>query len=165
MESLKHINLKKIFYWGVVILWMALIFYLSHQPVEKSNNLSKEITEIIIETIEKVVPSKKFDLRTLNHILRKNAHFFAYFILGILVLNALRVSSINGFNGIILTLMICILYAISDEVHQLFVPGRGGQVRDVIIDSAGAIAGIFGYKGLSVIRSKKYNINKYRTRG
>lgn len=61
--------------------------------------------------------------------------------------------------------MICILYAISDEVHQLFVPGRGGQVRDVIIDSAGAIAGILGYNGLSRIRSKKYNINKYRTRG
>ena len=39
--------------------------------------------------------------------------------------------------------MFCSLYAISDEVHQLFVPGRGAQVKDVFIDIAGAAVGIF----------------------
>ncbi|GAA4069041.1 hypothetical protein GCM10022410_13710 [Amphibacillus indicireducens] len=43
---------------------------------------------------------------------------------------------------------ICVLFAISDEVHQLFVPGRAGQVMDVVIDTTGAIAGISGYLGL-----------------
>lgn len=41
-----------------------------------------------------------------------------------------------------IALLICIPDAISDEVHQLFIPGRAGQVRDVIIDSAGAVVGI-----------------------
>ena len=45
------------------------------------------------------------------------------------------------------------LYAISDEVHQLFVPGRGGQVKDIVIDSAGAIVGISGFNGFIKRRS------------
>ena len=37
---------------------------------------------------------------------------------------------------------ICLLYAASDEIHQLFVPGRSGEVRDVMIDFSGAVLGI-----------------------
>ena len=42
----------------------------------------------------------------------------------------------------LLAFLICVIYAISDEIHQLFVPGRAGQVRDVLIDSAGSLLGI-----------------------
>jgi VanZ family protein len=42
----------------------------------------------------------------------------------------------------------CVLYAVSDEVHQLFVPGRGAQVTDVLIDNAGAFVGIGIYEVL-----------------
>jgi len=38
--------------------------------------------------------------------------------------------------------LICVIYAISDEIHQLFVPGRTGQLKDVIIDSSGSFVGI-----------------------
>jgi VanZ family protein len=76
---------------------------------------------------------------------RKYAHFTEYLILDILVLNALTVSGVRGFKGFIFSLVFCILYAISDEVHQLFVPGRGAQVTDVLIDSAGAFVGIGMY--------------------
>ena len=41
---------------------------------------------------------------------------------------------------------ICVLYAISDEVHQLFVPGRSGQFKDVFLDSGGAIVGAALYR-------------------
>ncbi len=53
-----------------------------------------------------------------------------------------------------LSLMICILYAISDEVHQSFVPGRGPGVMDVLIDSAGAMVGIGMYEMISRIKRK-----------
>jgi VanZ family protein len=81
-----------------------------------------------------------------NRILRKNAHYFAYLVLGILVINALRISGVKGWRVCVLALGICVLYAVSDEVHQLFVPGRGGQVRDVLIDSAGATVGLGLYQ-------------------
>ena len=120
---------------------MALIFYLSHQPATESNSLSTGITERVVAIIERVTSDIDFDVSNFNHIIRKNAHFFAYLILGVLVSNALKN---NGLKGFIIALAICILYAISDEVHQLFIPGRAGQVRDVIIDSAGAVVGISG---------------------
>jgi len=58
------------------------------------------------------------------------------------VLHALRSSNILGYRGIIAALLICVLYAASDEIHQLFIAGRSGEVRDVLIDSAGASIGI-----------------------
>lgn len=121
---------------------MVLIFYLSHQPAHKSNQLSKGATEIVVETVERVAPRVDINKRNFNHILRKKAHFFTYLVLGILVASGLRKSGLVGYKLVGLAILICVLYAISDEMHQLFVPGRGGQVRDVLIDSAGAIVGI-----------------------
>jgi VanZ family protein len=118
------------------------IFKMSSQPAELSDGLSRGVVKAIVQTIEKVVPKLKFDINRLNHLLRKNAHFFTYLVLGVLVLNALRVSKVARIRSIVLALCICVLYAVSDEVHQLFVPGRGAQVTDVLIDTAGAILGI-----------------------
>lgn len=138
---------RKILLWLLVIFGMALIFYLSHQPANKSNGLSKGATEIIVETLEKAAPNIVINKSEFNHILRKNAHFFAYLVLGILVANGLKNCGIIGYKAIGLAIFICVLYAISDEIHQLFVPGRGGQVKDVLIDGAGAVVGILGYNG------------------
>lgn len=135
----------KIISWITVLLWMALIFVLSSQVAEQSNQLSTEITAVIVKTVAKIAPQAEFDMESINHIVRKNAHFFAYLVLGILVINALRISGVNGYRGVAIALGICVLYAISDEVHQLFVPGRSGEVRDVLIDSAGASVGIGVY--------------------
>jgi len=137
--------ISKILSWTAVILWMFLIFHLSSQVAEESNQLSTGITRIIVETVERIVPQENLDIEELNHIVRKNSHFFAYLVLGILMLNSLRRSGISGYSSIVLALLFCVLYAITDEVHQLFVPGRGGQVKDVIIDSSGVIAGIGMY--------------------
>jgi VanZ family protein len=60
-------------------------------------------------------------------------------------MNAFRSSGVKGLRGFIFSLVFCVLYAISDEVHQLFVPGRGAQVTDVMIDSFGAFVGIGVY--------------------
>lgn len=133
---------KKILSWTVVILWMVLIFILSSQIAEESRQLSTGITEIIIKTIKNIIPNADFDIGYLNYIVRKNAHFIAYLVLGLLSLIALKRSGVYGYRSLVYALGICILYAISDEVHQLFVPGRGGQIKDVIIDSAGASVGI-----------------------
>ncbi|MEL7565923.1 MAG: VanZ family protein [Dehalobacterium sp.] len=137
----KNKKIKIIVSWTAVILWMLLIFSLSSDPSEQSDDLSRGIVKIIVETIEKVAPGVHFDMDSFNHIIRKSAHFVAYLVLGVLVLNANRRSGVLGFKGFILTMLICIIYASSDEVHQMFVPGRGPGIWDVFIDSAGALAG------------------------
>lgn len=137
---------KKIISWLLVMIWMGIIFYLSHQPATQSNELSTGITQKIIKSVEKVATNLDIDTRNFNHIIRKMAHFTAYFILGVLVLNAIKQSYSLDIKWALASIIICILYAISDEVHQAFIPGRGPAVFDVLIDSLGATTGILLYK-------------------
>jgi VanZ family protein len=136
------LQMPKILSWMAVFLVMLLIFNLSSQVAEHSNELSTGITELIIKAVEKVAPGAELDQKNINNRLRKNAHFFSYLLLGMFAYNALRRSGLRGWRCFILALGVCVSYAITDEVHQLYVPGRGGQVRDVLIDSAGACVGI-----------------------
>jgi VanZ family protein len=53
-------------------------------------------------------------------------------------------------------ILICVLYAISDEIHQSFVPGRGPSIIDVFIDSTGAITGIILGKAY-LLKKKRIN--------
>ncbi|HJV16525.1 MAG TPA: VanZ family protein [Bacillales bacterium] len=135
--------MNKFISWFLVILWMILIFFLSNQPATQSGALSTGIAAVIIQAIEKLSGHIGFDLAQFDHIVRKNAHFFVYLVLGVLVYNALKRSGRN--RNILLAFMICVLYAISDEIHQMFVPGRGPGIKDVLIDSTGAIVGIGMY--------------------
>ena len=138
----KNNKFKIIISWALVISWMAVIFMLSSQVAEQSNELSTGITQTVIEIIQKATPLWDIGSDQLNHILRKGAHFTAYMILGALVMNALCKSFGIGKRHIFWGFMICVIYAVSDEVHQAFVPGRGPALKDVLIDSAGAFTGI-----------------------
>ncbi|MBM4761372.1 VanZ family protein [Bacillus sp. B15-48] len=138
--------MDKIISWTAVILWMAVIFYFSHQPAAVSNELSTRVTETIAEKVEKIAPNMEFNAGSLNHTVRKNAHFFNFFVLGMLVMFALRrCGKFQGYRRIGIVLTICILYAVFDEVHQLFIPGRSAEIKDVLIDGAGASVGVIVY--------------------
>lgn len=141
--------------WVAVLLWMSLIFYLSHQPANVSSELSGGVSNVIVTLVEKVAPNADLDFSNFNHIVRKNAHFIIYLVLGILVMNALRQSTVYGFKSAGIALVICIIYAISDEVHQVFIPGRSGELRDVIIDTVGSGIGIGVYLLMCSVVYKK----------
>ncbi len=145
-------SLKKLFSWLLVIMWMAMIFNLSGKPAAVSNEMSTGVTAMVIKVIERLAPGVDIDVAGFNQVVRKGAHLFVYLILGILVLNGFRSSGVHKIKGVYWALLICVLYAISDEIHQVFVPGRGGQLRDVIIDSVGAVIGIGAYARLWRIR-------------
>ena len=141
---------NKITPWIPAVIWMVVIFYMSGQPALESNSISKGITEQIIEILRRLI---SLDIETgtwdslipeLNHYLRKAAHFSAYFILGIFVTFTLIK---NGFKkkAFYISFLFWLLFAISDEVHQLYVPGRGGMLKDVILDSLGSLTGIMLY--------------------
>ncbi|GAA0469529.1 VanZ family protein [Alkalibacillus silvisoli] len=136
--------MNKIFSWGAVLLWMALIFYFSHQPAEESSELSGSVVDLVIS----IAPFIEGDSDWVHFLVRKGAHFFVYFVLGILVINGLRVSGISIKRSALASVFICLLYAISDEVHQLYIPGRSGEVSDVILDTIGASVGVLVYLGV-----------------
>ncbi|AFM02094.1 putative integral membrane protein [Desulfitobacterium dehalogenans ATCC 51507] len=127
--------------WAAVLFWMGLIFYLSAQVASQSDELSQGIAERLFGVIAKIIPGVNGDFLLSNFVVRKSAHFLSYLMLGLLTTNALRRSGVKGVRHLVIAIGICVLYAISDEVHQLFVPGRSGQIKDVLLDSGGAIVG------------------------
>ena len=117
----------------LVIIWMILIFIMSSFNSTESSNQSNFIVDIIANIFN------TSNINILSLIIRKLAHFTEYFILGILVYNLIHSYDKKIYIGII----ICVLYTISDEIHQLFVPGRSCQLLDILIDSIGSIAGTY----------------------
>ncbi len=152
--------------WAITVFWMVLIFNLSAQPAEESNELSLKATEIIIGMVNRVVSVDADDIKILNmangfhYSVRKYAHFFIYFVLGILLMNAFRKSQVSQRKIILLSFGICVIYAITDELHQVFVPGRSGQLTDILIDSAGAALGVMCYLIVSRRRLHSKNLRK-----
>lgn len=122
----------------IVITWMLLIFIMSSFDATESANQSNFIVNIIsnILNIE--------NARLLSLIIRKLAHFTEYLILGFLTINMLNKNDIS--RKYLISILICIIYATSDEIHQIFVPGRAYQIRDILIDSIGSITGVYLYK-------------------
>jgi VanZ family protein len=144
----KKIKAVSVILWISVILWMAVIFMLSSQDAGESSGISLKITDQIAEIIIpsfKRMPSveKTRIIDELHYFIRKTAHAGAYFILGILCILLMNTYKIKNYNKIIISLIICLVYAFSDEFHQSFVPGRGPSVYDVGIDFCGSIVGVF----------------------
>lgn len=129
----------RIRFWAPVILWMVFIFWMS------TGTFSAENTSMIIEPVIKFVapetPPKTVDI--IHHVIRKLGHLTEYFVLGLLLFRAFR----NSFRAsglwrpAIFTVLVIVLYASSDEFHQMFVSSRTASAVDVCIDIAG---GVFG---------------------
>lgn len=98
----------------------------------------------------------------IHRYLRKYAHFFVYLFLGSFLMNAFTLSNVRPWRAFGLALVISFFYAITDEFHQYFVPGRRPLVMDVIIDTIGALVGIALYSTLSALF--KWRKRKRRTR-
>ena len=94
--------------------------------------------------------------------LRKNAHAFEYALLAVIVSNLLFMVGLKGKNALTTIMFICLLFAVGDEFHQLFVPGRTSLVSDVLIDFSGSLVGIglfyFGYYKIYIKHTIKAKI-------
>lgn len=138
-----------------IILWVAafadmlFIFVMSSQDREQSRETSNSVVIFVAKTVDpqfsNYSPQKKAEIvGKYAHSVRKAAHFLLYAAMGFLSTTALWVYP-NGKSLLkksAKSLALCTLYAITDELHQATVPGRGPQVSDVFLDSAGALCGI-----------------------
>lgn len=140
--------MKKIVLWILVISWSVMIFCFSSQNADMSDKTSIGLTANIIKMADRI-----FDIRGLetdedveeiasfiNGYIRKVAHFSIYCVLGILTIS-LANCYFNSKKSLLYALFYCLIYAISDEIHQLFVPGRAWMIMDVVIDFSGSILG------------------------
>ena len=130
---------------ALTLLMMAAIFVFSAMPGKDSSKLSGQITDFLIRAVypeydTMSVQQQAGAYRLMEHLVRKCAHFTEYALLGILALLFLDTFSVR-FRPF-MSLLLTAVYAVSDEWHQGFVAGRGPMLQDVVIDTAGAAAGI-----------------------
>ena len=127
---------------------MIIIFMFSNQPASESTKLSDGFISNTIVNIYKffdkdVTEDKLIEVKEIfTTPVRKAAHFTIYLILGILIMLLMSEYNISNKKQIFISILICFLYSVSDEVHQLFVFGRSGEIKDVFIDTTGSILGI-----------------------
>ncbi len=125
--------------------WMGLIFYLSHQNANESSGMSGGLIKRFISFFLPNISADELTdiISSLQFIVRKTAHFSLYAILGILSFSHFATyGRLTWALKNVLSILVPVLYAISDEYHQTYIPGRSGEIRDVLIDSLGAVTGI-----------------------
>ena len=154
-------NIKKIIWWIFVILVMAIIFRFSAEKAGESAHTSKRFMRVLIDifpfTKYLTEIAKQELMESMDFIIRKCAHFTLYAMLGFSVYGAVESTlSVTVKLNIMYSFVICVLYAVSDEIHQFFVPGRACRVYDIIIDSIGSIFGISAFLLLAFLIKKFY---------
>lgn len=134
---------KLIIYSAFTLLCMALIYVFSAQNAYASQELSNGLLAKIKALIE-LLPS--ISGQGADHDIRKYAHMFEFCMLGIssslLAYELMRDKVQNIFLPALAAWAFSIFYACTDEFHQYFVPGRLAEVRDVAVDSCGALVGV-----------------------
>lgn len=140
--KLKH------FSWIPAAVLMVAIFLFSASTGDESAAQSNFIVDIMLNSYE-AIKDEPMDLikreeiyGVLDHLVRKTAHATEYAVLGICIAFHMTVLGFVGKKRFFLSYLMTTAYAITDEVHQLFVPGRSGQITDVCIDSFGAFLGV-----------------------
>lgn len=132
----------------LLVLHMALIFSLSSQTANESSKTSGNLIRAVVEFVYPDFEDLEKDeqeaiIEKMQYVVRKGAHFSAFFLLGVLAFfEFLTYRGIPYVWRIIISLLFCLVYAITDEYHQKFVPGRSCMWQDVIIDCSGALLAI-----------------------
>lgn len=150
------VNKKKyILRWTMLVLWMCFIFYMS----SRSGSESQEQSDLVLSILNFLGLQLNENIKNIaSFIVRKTAHVTEYMILYILIFRVVILYS-NTKKSKLIALLCMVLYASTDEIHQLFVPGRSGMVRDVFIDSIGGIIGVgitFIYENIKKKKSLKH---------
>lgn len=135
--------------WAALLLWMIIIFVYSSKNGTESDKQSALVI-YVFNALGIDLNSMLGDLATF--IVRKTAHFTEYLVLFLLAYNTFK-NYLNKRSAIIYSIILTFGYACTDEIHQLFVPGRTGKFRDVLIDTSGSI---FGGIVITIINKRIY---------
>ena len=151
MKNFKKCTKCQIGAWFPVLLWAAIIFFISSNP---------DPYRFLPVSWRSAVPIPAISNSSAAELLGQLMHFIEYAVLSFLIARALH-SSGRGARAFhqdkpatpkipALVVIIAMLYALSDETHQLFVPGRAFQVIDLVVDFVGVLFGVYLYTRLKI---------------
>lgn len=163
--ELKKPGKRNIIFLTMTLIWLGLIFSFSAKPANESSKESAKVGRLVcsifVPGFNEMPEDQKLDLaEAIDYPVRKAAHGTEYAILGMLLVGTLYgiviINDVNRYS--IPSFVFGVLYAASDEFHQLFVPGRSGNAVDVCIDSIGLLTGIL------LVNCILYIYNRYKKR-
>ena len=146
---------KKIIKLFFIIFFMVLIFFFSSDSGDASTKKSRGIVRPLCNYLigdRLSGDTKEIIIDCTEIFLRKTAHFTIYFCLGLSVISFLCEFYEITYKIIIYSVLFVFIYACSDEIHQLFINGRSGELLDIVIDTLGGFVATYLYK----LRRKKY---------
>jgi Predicted integral membrane protein len=130
----------------LLLTTFATIFKFSSQIAEESDDISNGVLRKIIDVFPYTKGlSEEIKIKMVEHgnpIIRKLAHFSIYALVGVWIMAFMSTFDSRLYKKWIISMLVGVLYAASDEFHQSFVPGRGPSIVDVGIDSLGVLTGI-----------------------
>lgn len=150
----------------LLIACMVFVFCMSSQNADESSGTSGRVIRLVLKLVypnfEELSSEEVGELiASMQFVIRKGAHFSIYAVMGFLSFLSMGTYIAIPFKfRLLMSSLICLLYSISDEIHQTFIPGRSGELRDVCIDFCGSLLAIT-LMGFVVRFSKNRFINKY----
>lgn len=142
------------------ILCMAMIFCFSSENADISSNTSGTLITKLLTLFRPgfsdLAPETQNDMiAALQFWVRKGAHFSVYTLLGALWMLPVSRCTVYPKRRAVWSWLFATAYAATDELHQYFVPGRSCELRDVCIDSAGALLGVLIVSLISAVIQRK----------
>lgn len=131
---------KKHCYAILCIIWMLVIFWFSAQVADDSQEMSDFFVHLLDAVFSLDIMRNEIIRDMTSFLVRKAAHMSVYAVLAILF--GLTIREYKKEPWLLPALAATAAYAATDEFHQLFVPGRSGQLKDVLIDTAGVALGL-----------------------
>lgn len=147
-NSQKYLKILRVVSIITTIACMVMIFNFSADNAVESTDLSSKVVQYFCQFVYKLTgkdPQVAFSLETmymLEYFFRKLAHMTIYMLLSINMMLVLFTFNISMYIRIGITFILCYGYACSDEIHQMFVDGRGAAFKDTLFDGTGALIGI-----------------------
>ena len=141
---------------------MITVFRFSNQGGTESSSTSAKVTKVIVDVVvnDKKEENKVQIANKIEKVVRKFAHYTIYTIGGVLIMNYAYTTDKTKKQQTFGSLLFGTFYAVTDEVHQYFVPGRSARVFDVGIDTLGVITGIIIFTIIISIINKIRNTKK-----
>ena len=149
---------KKHCYAILCIFWMLVIFWFSAQVADDSQEMSDFFVRLLDALFSLDIMKNEIIQDMTSFLVRKAAHMSEYAILAILL--GLTIREYKKEPWLLLALTATAAYAATDEFHPLLVPGRSGQLKDVLIDTAGGALGL-GLLALILYLQRRRKMKEY----
>lgn len=131
---------QRVWRYGPLILWMGFIFFASTGAFA-GENTSRIIRPLLLWLFPEISEER---IALVHFLTRKVAHFLEYALLALLAARAFSTSSQTALRRrwFLISLLLVVLYSLSDEYHQSFVQGRGASIYDSFIDMSGGLTAL-----------------------